>query len=202
MYTLLLILLSISLHAQTSFSIKKEGSSILLLSHPEDYTVKADTMSSSFRLYRNQDYTNYYFRITNLENSECLIQFYSRLSPVFDSLMDIENETKKNIIIHNSFKKTFKPSLWFKGKMISYKISPMKQHPDGYYYTDIFKTTYQNDYSRYISSMKRVFVIDGIEHEISVYSQGFPYNKTVRRSRKAVCCVFEELVNNLVVELE
>ena len=86
--------------------------------------------------------------------------------------------------------------------MISYKIFPLQQHRDGYYYVDIFKTTYRKNYKKYVTNMKRVFVIDGIEHRISVYTKGYPYNKTVRRSRKAVCCVFEELVNNLVVELE
>ena len=200
MFLLVLLLLGSCLHAQTSFSLKKEGNSIVTLHRPEGYSIIEDTISSMLRIGKEKKYIDYYFRRTRIYNAQCYIQLYSRLSPVFDSLTSINHNESKKLMIYDNIVSGNKPSRLFKGEIIYYKISPMKQHYDGYYYADIFETTYQNDYSKYVSSMKRIFVIDGIEHEISVYSQGYPYNKTVCSSRKAVCHVFEELVNSLVVE--
>ena len=99
MVFIILILFSTSLRAQQTFSLKKEGNSIMALNRPKDYSVTEDTISSMLRVGKERKYIDYYFRRTKMNNSQCCILLHSRLSPVFDSLTNIDNKktTKNNI---------------------------------------------------------------------------------------------------------
>lgn len=195
---IIILLLSSYTYAQEKISVKKEGNSIILVNRPKSYDIKEDTVS--YLMKSKNKYIDYNFRRTRLNNDKCNILLHSKLFPAFDSLKIITDNKKKSILIYENIKKNNTPSPQFKGRVISYKIHPIEQHINGYYYVDVFKTTYRNNYKRYITSMSRFFVIDGIEHEISVYTQGPPYNKTACRSRKVVFHEFKELVNNFTIE--
>ncbi|MFK7796325.1 MAG: hypothetical protein AB8E82_02650 [Aureispira sp.] len=194
---IVLLLLNNLVYAQINFSLKKEGNSIVMIAFPEDYTIREDTISSSLRL--NKKYVHYHFRRTRINNEKCNILIHSRLSPIFDSLKNINSEKIKEMFYEN-IKKNNSPHLWIKSKVINHEISFMKKHLDGYYYVDVYEVVRKRSNKLYTSSMSRIFVIDGIEHEVSVYTRGHPHNKTPCRSKKAICSVFEELVHNLIIE--
>jgi hypothetical protein len=119
---------------------------------------------------------------------------------MFYTLQNISFQ-KQDSIIYADLVERFTPSHSLKAKLIEHRMSPLQQHSSGYKYVDIFKTIHKNNsYSEYISSMLRIFIINGIEHRIAVYTKGSPYNKTVCKSKRAICHEFEQLVNSFTVE--
>ncbi|MFK7796329.1 MAG: hypothetical protein AB8E82_02670 [Aureispira sp.] len=195
----LLFLISKIALSQTSFSLKKEGGSLIVINKPMHYVIKEDTISDMIRINKSEKYTHYYFRRTKLNSNKCHILLCSRISPIFYSIYHTPI-SKRDSLIYANLKERFAFPRLSEVQLIDYKISSLQYTSKGYGYVDIFKTTHRKNYKRYVTSMKRVLVIDGIEYRISVYTKGYSHNKTVCRSRKAVCHVFEELVNSLLVE--
>ena len=81
---------------------------------------------------------------------------------------------------------------------ISYKMSSISYYKKKYPYIDIYETNQEKGDNRnwYISEATRIFIIGEVEYYIYIRNYG-KTSKSILRSRKAVCCDFKRLVNNI-----
>ena len=199
MILIVFLLIPILGNAQIKTYINHTERKVSLLEKTNGYEPQIDSVLHMDVEGISKNTSIYYFNRIKLTVKGCLINITSTESPVFSSLRSISSQ-QRDSLIYTDLKERFSPSPWSNAKLIFYKISPM-QHLAGFCYVDIFETTYRdNGYSKYISSMIRIFVIDGIEYRFSVYTKGAPYNKSVCSSRQAICHEFEQLVNNISIE--
>ena len=93
-------------------------------------------------------------------------------------------------------------------KKISYEVTPIQYYQGKYPYIDIYRTyktiKKKGERSLYDSRAVRIFIIGEIFYYIDVRDNSRKYGTySALRSRRAVCCDFKHLVNNLkIIEAE
>ncbi len=151
-------------NAQLRVHVNLDNGFFHLLDNDSGYISEIDSV---FMMNKNQlsgESEIYYRNRIKLMNKKHFISMYS----IESSLLSLQGTSQKNrdSIIYADIKKVFEPSGWLRAKNIFYKISPI-QHSAGFSYVDIFETIYRdNGYNKYLSSMRRIFLINGIEYHI------------------------------------
>jgi hypothetical protein len=82
-----------------------------------------------------------------------------------------------------------------------FKISSVQYYKKKYPYIDIKEVFRERRRKKnlYTSIATRILIIDGVHYFISVKSESLKSAKSITSSRKAVCCDFNRLVNNIQI---
>jgi hypothetical protein len=206
----LLIFLPFLLYAQDGITINIVNRSIVI-DHRTNYShVEVDSNISIYNKYcgkySKQDtfiYTiervetekNIITTIPSIHNKSCLLHEQLKNKSVY------ERDSMLNLFTSTLFK--MKP---VRGHVVlAYRVSSVNYYLGKYPYIDIHKTYFERYDNRkwYTSKATRVFMIDNLFYYIHMENNDLEYARSARRSRKAVCCDFKRLVENVkIIEKE
>jgi hypothetical protein len=148
-----------------------------------------------------------YTETTIIENNNTVCAFTRFHSDIYElnKLLVGKSWEEKDSILNVAMYEKYEAKFTCKYKIISYKTTPIQYYRGKYPFVDVYQTNYNlyHDRRTYTSEIARVFVIGNILYCISAQSNFGKPSRSAFRSRKAVCCDFKRLVENVeIIEKE
>lgn len=140
-------------------------------------------------------------KIIRKKNVTSVIPSISKTSYQLHRQLFDKSWQEKDSIMNTTMQKVYKWQPSRDNRRVSYEVTPIQYYQNKYPYIDIYETNREKGRKRdwYTSEATRIFIIGEIFYYIYMSNNDLETAKSIRSSRKAVCCDFKRLVNNIKI---